>query len=371
MFLEVRFRFCSAPADGLNRAATAIAPAHQHRYVVEHHNGRSHGRWGVRGDCMVSGSIGSRLGRASVFAILFAGVATAAFAAPHKSDSRDARIEQLEAEVKQLLADHQRLAAQDQDLAAHTAELAAEVDALKRAEATDIQTIQTVAAKTPPSPSVITTMAGARPVFTSANGRFTATIHALMQMDTGAYHQASAGPIATDLRRSGPALGASAANVDLTHARDLKDGVDFRRARLAVEGTAFGDWIHIGVFFRPGIPAEQIIFAMTPVNAKGITVVCRESTVKDDPVEHPMASAGDELDNLTVFDHVFIPWKYVLYGSVITSLLFSVGKFAVGLYLAYSQTASAYGAAGSLVVFLIWVYYSSQIFFWWVESECR
>jgi phosphate-selective porin OprO/OprP len=192
---------------------------------------------------MVSGSIGSRLGRASVLATLFASVATAAFAAPHRADSRDARIEQLEAEVKQLLADHQRLAAQDQDLAAHTAELAAEVDALKRAEATDIQTLQTVAAKTTPPPtSVITTMAGARPVFTSANGRFTATIHALMQMDTGAYEQASAGPIGADLRRSGPALGASATNVDLTHARDLKDGVDFRRARLAVEGTAFGDW---------------------------------------------------------------------------------------------------------------------------------
>src|SRR5712691_7318808 len=78
-------------------------------------------------------------------------------------------------------------------------------------------------------------------------------------------------------------------------------------------GTAFGDWIHIGVFFRPGIPAEQIIFAMTPVNTRGVTVVCRESTVKDDPVEHPMASAGDELDNLTVFDHVFIPWKYVFH----------------------------------------------------------
>jgi 4-hydroxyphenylacetate 3-monooxygenase/chlorophenol-4-monooxygenase component 2 len=78
-------------------------------------------------------------------------------------------------------------------------------------------------------------------------------------------------------------------------------------------GTAFGDWIHIGVFFRPGIPAEQIIFAMTPVNAKGITVVCRESTVKDDAVEHPLASSGDELDNLTVFDHVLIPWKYVFH----------------------------------------------------------
>jgi 4-hydroxyphenylacetate 3-monooxygenase/chlorophenol-4-monooxygenase component 2 len=78
-------------------------------------------------------------------------------------------------------------------------------------------------------------------------------------------------------------------------------------------GTAFGDWIHIGVFYRPGIPAEQIIFAATPLNTKGVTVVCRESAVKNDAVEHPLASLGDELDNLTVFNNVLIPWKYVFH----------------------------------------------------------
>jgi membrane protein len=62
-----------------------------------------------------------------------------------------------------------------------------------------------------------------------------------------------------------------------------------------------------------------------------------------------------------------IEWKYVIYGAVITALLFSVGKVLVGLYLAYTRTASAYGAAGSLVVFLIWVYYSSQILFFGAE----
>lgn len=78
-------------------------------------------------------------------------------------------------------------------------------------------------------------------------------------------------------------------------------------------GTAFGDWIHVGVFFRPGIPAEQIIYAMVPLNTRGVTVVCRESTVRDDAVEHPLASSGDELDNITVFDHVAIPWKHVFH----------------------------------------------------------
>src|SRR5882757_8901095 len=78
-------------------------------------------------------------------------------------------------------------------------------------------------------------------------------------------------------------------------------------------GTAFGDWIHIGVFFRPGMPAEQIVYAATPINTKGVTVVCRESVVTDDPVEHPLSSLGDELDNLTLFDNVFIPWRYVFH----------------------------------------------------------
>jgi membrane protein len=62
-----------------------------------------------------------------------------------------------------------------------------------------------------------------------------------------------------------------------------------------------------------------------------------------------------------------IEWKYALYGAIITALLFSIGTFALGLYLAYTHTVSAYGAAGSLVVFLIWVYYSAQILFFGAE----
>ena len=97
-------------------------------------------------------------------------------------------------------------------------------------------------ANTPAKPSTVVTLANGRPLISSADGKFTATVHAVMQLDAAQYDQKSAGAIASDLRRSGPALGASATNVDLTHARDLKDGDDFRRARLGVDGTAFGDW---------------------------------------------------------------------------------------------------------------------------------
>lgn len=57
-----------------------------------------------------------------------------------------------------------------------------------------------------------------------------------------------------------------------------------------------------------------------------------------------------------------IAWNDVWIGAAVTSLLFIVGKFLIGLYLGYSAEGSAYGAAGSMVVLMIWVYYSAQIF---------
>ena len=58
-----------------------------------------------------------------------------------------------------------------------------------------------------------------------------------------------------------------------------------------------------------------------------------------------------------------IAWHDVWIGAFITAALFTVGKFALGLYLGKSGVASSYGAAGSLIVLLLWVYYSSQIRF--------
>jgi hypothetical protein len=56
-------------------------------------------------------------------------------------------------------------------------------------------------------------------------------------------------------------------------------------------------------------------------------------------------------------------WRDVILGGAVTSGLFTGGKVLLGLYLGKASFASTYGAAGSLVVFMIWVYYSSQIFF--------
>jgi len=59
---------------------------------------------------------------------------------------------------------------------------------------------------------------------------------------------------------------------------------------------------------------------------------------------------------------VRIEWRDVWIGAAVTSLLFSIGKFLIGLYIGRSSVTSGYGAAGSLVVLLLWVYYSAQIF---------
>lgn len=59
---------------------------------------------------------------------------------------------------------------------------------------------------------------------------------------------------------------------------------------------------------------------------------------------------------------VKIPWRDVWTGAVVTAILFTAGKLLIGLYLGNSSLASGYGAAGSLVVLLAWVYYSAQIF---------
>jgi membrane protein len=56
-----------------------------------------------------------------------------------------------------------------------------------------------------------------------------------------------------------------------------------------------------------------------------------------------------------------IAWRDVWVGALVTSALFHVGKFAIGLYLGKASVGSAFGAAGSLAILLIWVYYSAQI----------
>jgi len=62
-----------------------------------------------------------------------------------------------------------------------------------------------------------------------------------------------------------------------------------------------------------------------------------------------------------------IAWKNVWIGATVTALLFTIGKLLTGLYLGKAAAGSAYGAAGSLVVVIVWVYYSAMIFLFGAE----
>ena len=90
----------------------------------------------------------------------------------------------------------------------------------------------------------------------------------------------------------------------------------------------------------------------------------------------PVALVGvfDGLINITLLSlffallYKYIPdipltWRDVWPGAVVTALLFTVGKWAIGIFIGNSVVGSAYGAAGSLVVFLLWVFFTAQLFF--------
>ncbi len=62
-----------------------------------------------------------------------------------------------------------------------------------------------------------------------------------------------------------------------------------------------------------------------------------------------------------------VKWKDAIVGSAFTSLLFLLGKYLIGLYLSTSTTASIYGAAGSLIILLLWIYYSSILLYFGAE----
>ena len=72
--------------------------------------------------------------------------------------------------------------------------------------------------------------------------------------------------------------------------------------------------------------------------------------------------------------NVRVRWSDVWVGALVTALLFSVGKYLIGLYIGHSGVVSGFGAAGSLVVVMLWVYYSAQIFligaeFTWIYAN--
>ncbi len=131
------------------------------------------------------------------------------------------------------------------------------------------------------------------------------------------------------------------------------DGILVNGVKAIGTASAFGDFLHLGVFFRPGAKGDQIIYGVCPANLKGITIVCRESLVAADPVEHPLASQGDELDATVIFDNVRIPWKYVFHiGNPDHAKLYPQRVFDWGHYYALVRQAVRAELLGGLAILM-------------------
>jgi len=149
----------------------------------------------------------------------------------------------------------------DEEIAALKAQVQAQAAALQALQAR-VESLESRPAPAPPVASLATpaapvvqdgqaraTLAAGRPAIQSADGRFTANLHGVMQFDAAQYLQNRPGPIAVDLRRG-------AAPSDTAHARDLSSGTDFRRARIGVDGKLFGDFEY-NVLFDFGGAGEE------------------------------------------------------------------------------------------------------------------
>jgi membrane protein len=93
-----------------------------------------------------------------------------------------------------------------------------------------------------------------------------------------------------------------------------------------------------------------------------------------EPLEHAANAIATFIVVTLLFAMMFkllpdthVAWSDVWLGAVLTAILFTIGKLLIGLYLGKAAIGSAYGAAGSLVVLLVWIYYSAQIVFFGAE----
>jgi membrane protein len=68
-----------------------------------------------------------------------------------------------------------------------------------------------------------------------------------------------------------------------------------------------------------------------------------------------------------ILPDIEISWSDVWIGAVVTAILFTVGRFVIGTYIGKAGISSAYGAAGSIVILIMWVYYSAQILYFGAE----
>jgi aromatic ring hydroxylase len=91
------------------------------------------------------------------------------------------------------------------------------------------------------------------------------------------------------------------------------DGIIVRGARGVGTQAPYANELLCLTSPRPNRAPEEVVYFATPVNARGIHVICRQSLASPNPIDHPVSAAWDEMDAIVVFDDVCIPWERVFY----------------------------------------------------------
>ena len=142
-----------------------------------------------------------------------------------------------------------------------------------------------------------------------------------------------------------------------------------------------GVWAGIWAWLRERIFSLAIVFALAFLLLVSLVIsaaLAGAAALFQGPEQAVLSRILEIAVSLLVLTFVFallykyvpdaeISWRDVWLGGLITAVLFTLGKTAIGLYLGRASVGSAYGAAGSMVVLLVWVYYSALIMFFGAE----
>jgi membrane protein len=135
-------------------------------------------------------------------------------------------------------------------------------------------------------------------------------------------------------------------------------------------GNALWAWFRHRIFSVGLLAAIAFVLAVSLVVSAALGVFLKNTGISWD-IANQLVSA---LVFAVLFGGLFrylpdarISWHQAFAAGLTTAILFAIGKAVIGLYLAHGAVGGAYGAAGSLVVLLVWVYYSSAIFFFGAE----
>ena len=141
--------------------------------------------------------------------------------------------------------------------------------------------------------------------------------------------------------------------------------------------TGWRGWLRTRLLSFAYLLALGFLLLVSLTVSTGISNL-REYAVERHAIAVSLIGAVDVLASLVIVSSLFAliyrymparrtPWKVVIAGGLLTAILFDIGRWGVGLYLAHSTQPSAYGAAASFAALLLWLYYTAQIFLFGAE----